>query len=113
MTTEKFEGEVATLKRFFEFYCSGNHKNGSLQKISTIYENKKYNFEFHLCDDCFRTLGYSVSRLQECPHHLKPKCRTCKTPCYAKQEWKETAKVMKYSGMRLGLLKIKNILRKN
>ena len=113
MTIEKFEGEVSTLKRFFEFYCKGNHKNASPQKISLIYQSKKFNFEFNLCNECFKTLSYSINRLQECPHHLKPKCRTCNTPCYAKKEWKETAKIMKYSGMRLGLLKIKNILVKS
>jgi hypothetical protein len=47
-------------------------------------------------------------KLQNCPHEIKPRCRKCPTPCYEKQEWKNIARIMKYSAIKLSLGKIKS-----
>jgi hypothetical protein len=54
-------------------------------------------------------IDYSIQRLQNCEHDPKPRCRKCPEPCYDKLQWKKVAKVMRYSGIKLGLLNIKNI----
>ena len=109
MTTEKFTGEIATLKKFFEFYCKGKEHNGKYQEKHLEFQNQTYNYEFELCDDCFKLLEYSIMKLEKCPHDTKPRCRTCANPCYEPYQWKKVAKIMKYSGMRFGLKKIKNL----
>ncbi|NLM99553.1 MAG: hypothetical protein GX170_05965, partial [Campylobacteraceae bacterium] len=42
----------------------------------------------------------------------KPSCRKCPNPCYEKDRWKLLAKIMKYSGMKLGLLKIRKMFKR-
>ena len=110
MTIEKFESESATLKRFFELYCHSKHTDYSVKKVTVeLLSKEKSSLEFDLCQECFDTINYSLDRLINCPHDTKPKCRTCESPCYEQKEWKKIAKIMRFSGMRLGLLKIKNI----
>ncbi len=113
MTQEKFTGEIATLKKFFELYCKGKkHDEVKCQKKHLEFQNETYDYEFDLCDDCFKLLEYSILKLEKCPHDTKPRCRTCATPCYEPYQWKKVAKIMKYSGMQLGMLKIKNLFKK-
>lgn len=108
MTSEKFEQEIIILKRFYELYCKDKHHNQSIKNISHKYKNKEFQQTLNLCEDCYKTINYSFDRLQSCPHEIKPRCRTCPSPCYDKTQWKNTAKIMKYSGMKLGLTKIKS-----
>ena len=107
MTNEKFEGEVETLKKFFELYCDNHHEHQKEHCKQLVYNDKKTCKEFYLCSSCIELIDYSLERLKECPHDPKPRCRTCKTPCYSKPEWKKVAKLMMYSGIHLGLSKIK------
>ncbi|MCK9162194.1 MAG: hypothetical protein GX118_07595 [Arcobacter butzleri] len=107
MTLEKFEQEVLTLKKFFETYCIGKGYECKERNIKTSYKNKEFEFKFFICDKSYELVLYAIDRLLECPHEEKPKCRTCPAPCYEKQKYKEVARVMKYSGIRLGLSKIK------
>ena len=58
-------------------------------------------------------INYSFDRLNECPHDIKPRCRTCPSPCYEKQEWKKLSKLMKYSGLQFGLIKIKKLFKRD
>ncbi len=110
MTTEKFTSEIATLKKFFQAYCKGKkHENCRCQKKHLEFQNKVYNYEFELCDECFKLLEYSIMKLEKCPYDIKPRCRTCANPCYEPYQWKKVAKIMKYSGMRFGLTKIKSL----
>lgn len=113
----KFNKEITTLKKFFETYCKEKHKDQEQIEKSFNYKNEDTKISLNLCEDCLRKINYSFDRLLECPHDIKPRCRTCPTPCYEKKQWKEAAKIMRYSGMRLGLLsinkKIKNIFKKN
>ena len=110
MKLEKFTSETKTLKKFFELHCKDKHSNQKLHCKQLIYNNKKINIELKLCTECINLIDYSFERLQECPHDPKPRCRTCPNPCYSKIEWKKVAKLMKYSGIKLGVLKIKHFL---
>ncbi len=112
MTKEKFTSEIATLKKFFNIYCHGKkHDNIKLQKVNLNFQNQEFNYEFELCDECFKLLKYSFDRLQKCPHDTKPKCRTCATPCYEPYQWKKVAKVMRYAGIQQGLNKVKKFFK--
>ncbi len=112
MTQEKFTTEIATLKKFFELYCKGkSHEEIKCQKKHLVFQNQTYNYEFDLCDNCFKLLEYSILKLEKCPHDKKPRCRTCPTPCYEPYQWKKVAKIMRYSGIRQGISKIKNFIK--
>ncbi len=103
MTQEKFLSEVAILKEFFEFYCQGNkHQNEHTQELSAEHNGFACTFDITLCPECYATLHYALERLENCEQNPKIKCRTCTTPCYDKQMWKKMARVMRYSGIRLG-----------
>ena len=112
MELTKFKSEVETLKKFFEIYCQNNHENQNSIEINLQYKGQINTTQLHLCNECLERINYSFQRLLECPHDEKPRCRTCPTPCYGKEEWKQTAKVMRYSGMKLGLKKINNQFKK-
>jgi predicted amidophosphoribosyltransferase len=108
MTESKLVQEAQTLKRFFEFYCKDNkHPNQELTISTCQLGTFSCSLELTLCSECKRTITYALLRLQTCEKHPKPKCRECPTPCYEKDMWKKMAKVMRYSGMRLGLIKVK------
>lgn len=113
----KFNQEINTLKKFFEVYCENKDVNQKTIIQTLDFKNKQVKVELCLCEECLRKINYSFDRLLECPHDIKPRCRSCKTPCYEKKQWKEAAKIMRYSGMKLGLnsinKKIKNLFRKN
>ncbi len=108
MTHEKFEIEISTLKKFYELYCKDKHENQTTKIETQNYRDKEFNIELTLCKECFDAINYSFDRLQGCPHEIKPRCRTCPAPCYEKQKWKEAARVMKYSAIKLSLGKIKS-----
>ncbi len=111
MTTEKFTSEAQTLKKFFELYCNDKHTLQTDHCKQLEYNDEKINIELKLCPDCIELIHYSFDRLIECPHDPKPRCRTCSNPCYSKDEWKKVAKLMRYSGIQLGISKIKKFLR--
>ncbi|AXK49739.1 hypothetical protein CRU87_03420 [Aliarcobacter trophiarum LMG 25534] len=108
MTHEKFEIEINTLKKFYELYCKDKHENQTFKLHKETYRGTEFELELLLCKECFTAINYSFDRLQGCPHEIKPRCRTCKSPCYEKQKWKEVARVMKYSAIKLSLGKIKS-----
>lgn len=108
MTEEKYEIEVETLKKFYELYCKDKHINLKNRDINLIYKTKSLSLNLYLCDECFEAINYSFDRLQTCPHEIKPRCRKCPNPCYEKTKWKETARVMKYSAIKLSLSKLKS-----
>ena len=108
MTTEKFTSEAKTLKKFFELHCHDKHTNLSNHCKQVDYNGTKINIELELCSECLSLIHYSFDRLSECPHDPKPRCRKCPNPCYSKDEWKKVAKLMRYSGIKLGFIKVKN-----
>lgn len=112
MTTEKFKGEVETLKKFFQIYCSEKH-TGQYEKTYNIkYKDLDLSITANLCDECHSLLDYAIHRLQECPHDPKPRCRKCPNPCYEKDKYKQMAKMMRFAGMKLGLTKAAQRLKK-
>jgi len=111
MTTDKFIREVETLKKFFTIHCKDKHSDQKSFTRKLQYKNESFEISFHLCEECTTLINYSIQRLVECPHQIKPRCRTCPNPCYEKTQWKKLAKLMKYSGVRLGLLKIKKFFK--
>jgi predicted amidophosphoribosyltransferase len=107
MTNEKFKSEVDTLKKFYEKHCWDKHTNHKSLIKTLEYKGIKYDVELKLCQECHDLIDYSFDRLKNCPYEIKPKCRTCPAPCYDKLQWKQVAKLMRYSGMQFGLLKIR------
>lgn len=115
MQDKKFISEVQTLLKFIQLYCDDKHDEKK-ESVSLEVPYKGRNLlhvNFDLCLTCKETFLYCIQRLQECPYEEKPKCRTCKTPCYERPKWKELAKIMRHSGMKLGLLKIKKLFSKS
>ena len=108
MTTEKFEIEINTLKNFYEIYCKDKHENIKNKEMILKYKSKFFTLKLNLCEECQKAINYSFEKLHSCSHEIKPRCRKCPTPCYEKQEWKNIAKVMKYSAIKLSLGKIKS-----
>lgn len=113
MTNEKFISEVETIKKFFTIYCKDKHTHQQNYIRSIDYKNQNYQVELELCDECRELINYSIERLQGCPHEIKPRCRKCPNPCYEKTQWKQLARLMKYSGIQLGILKIKRFFKLN
>ena len=112
MEFEKFKSEVETLKKFFSIYCENNHFNQQKRTYKLSYQNQELNFDIFLCDECNNLFNYAINQLQNCPHNPKPKCRNCQNPCYEKDKYKKMAKIMRYSGMKLGLTKAAKKLKK-
>ncbi|PHQ66049.1 MAG: hypothetical protein COB99_00585 [Sulfurimonas sp.] len=114
MTEEKFIHDSKTVLKFIQCYCDSEHfkKSKNKDSIKLHYDNKDLREEipYDLCKKCEETLYYSYIKLQECFHDDKPSCRKCPKPCYDKEEWKLLAKIMRYSGLRLGILKIRKKL---
>ncbi len=107
MTQEKYQIEFQTLKKFFEKFCQDKHNNQQKTTKNLSYKDTEYILNLKLCQDCDELIEYSLDRLNQCPHETKPRCRTCDEPCYKPDQWKKVAKLMRYSGIRLGLIKIK------
>ncbi len=111
MTNEKFEEEINTLEKFFTTFCCDKHQK-QYENIHILeYKNRKYEIKTELCQECQQLLDYSYQRLLQCPHEIKPRCRKCSNPCYEKDKWKSVAKLMKYSGVKFGLIQIKKLLK--
>lgn len=113
MTQEKFIEQVSTLAKFLKANCEDNHSQATKQEInlSLIYKDKDLDYSVYtiLCKECKELFYYAHERLSECPHEIKPSCRKCPHPCYEKSRWKQMAKIMRYSGMKLGLTKLKKM----
>ena len=115
MTTEKFEKDARTVHKFIQLYCDKKHVDVNKRKGSVnlnYQDNYLGDIEYNLCKDCKATLDTSLDNLLNCPHDEKPSCRKCPAPCYEKTDWKKVAKIMKYSGMQMGLLKIRKLFKR-
>ena len=111
MTQDKFKSEVETVYKFTQLYCDNKHKNIKKNNDKLVYSYRDIDLNqinYNLCDDCLKIFLYSYSKLQNCEYEEKPRCRKCETPCYEKSMWKQLATIMKYSGIKFGLIKIKN-----
>jgi len=108
MTKEKFKSEVKILEIFFTKYCEDKHEQQYAHTY--LFEENHFESTICLCDKCHDLLSYSLKRLKECPHHVKPRCRKCHNSCYDKKQWKQVAQVMRFSGTCFKVKKIKNTL---
>jgi hypothetical protein len=114
MTFETYCNEVTTLTTFVTHFCSDKHSDATKRgrTICLSYGGERAEpLEALLCDTCAETVAYGIGRLQGCPYDEKPKCRKCPDPCYARPMWKHVAAIMRYSGMKLGLTRIKKKIR--
>ena len=113
MTSEKFIYEVTTVTKFIQIYCDDKHTDAPKKDGAVLHNYKDdkglVQTQFHLCADCERMLRYAYARLGACPHTEKPRCHHCPHPCYEREMWTNMARMMKYSGMKLGLTKIKKL----
>jgi len=110
MTNEKFEDESNIVYRFIQTYCTDKHSSKEQYHRTISYKGKSFEIKAFVCKECSELLEYSIERLSACPHLNKPKCRKCPEPCYEKKQWKQLAKIMRYSGVKLGFIKIKEFL---
>lgn len=116
MSEEKFLSDTKTVLDFIQTYCHDKHKEhvGSKESLELIFDDKKVGeVTYELCLTCKETFLYSYERLRECPHEEKPRCRKCPHPCYEKPKWKTLAIIMRYSGMKKGLLRVKKMFRRS
>ena len=117
MKEEKFKSEIEILKKFFVIYCENKHQNQIEKNYSINYKSLSLDFNISLCNECHNLLNYAITKLIECPNDPKPRCRKCPNPCYEKDKYKQMAKIMRFSGMKLGLTKaakkIKQIFKKS
>ena len=114
MTSEKFEKDARTLHKFIQLYCNNKHKDTQKSQgtIELKYQGRDLGeIKYNLCKACEKTFHISYENLLSCPHEEKPSCRKCPAPCYEKTDWKKLAKIMKYSGMKMGLLKIRKLFK--
>ena len=112
MTEEKFQSEIDTLNKFFSKYCHDKHENQKTTSYKFKYKNLSFETQTSLCKECHELISYSFERLKECPHEIKPRCRKCPNTCYEKTQWKSLAKLMRYSGIKLGFInKVKKYLK--
>ncbi len=111
MTSEKFQSEVNTVQKFITLYCKEKHSLQIIYTKNIVYNKDTFDIEVSLCKKCQSLFEYSLSRLQQCPHEIKPRCRKCSNPCYEKFQWKALAKIMRFSGLHLGVLKVKSFFR--
>jgi predicted amidophosphoribosyltransferase len=117
MTNEKFIHDTKIVLKFIQIYCDDKHKDEPKEKGTQelIYLEKDLHvkIDYNLCSTCKDTFLLSYHKLQLCPHEEKPSCRKCPKPCYERPDWKRVAKIMKHSGMKQGLLKVKKLLKFN
>ncbi len=105
MDQTKYESEAEILRSFIKIYCDGQgHQNQQIKSFPCKASEER------LCQECQVLLQYSLERLQACSYAEKPRCRKCATPCYGKKEWKSLAKIMRYSGLQVGVLRVKKMI---
>ena len=112
MSPEKLEHDSKVLHRFIQFYCDKEHAQMPKKEQTLVVvfaQNPLCGLPYCLCDECDALLQYAYHRLEACPQDPKPSCRKCKTPCYERSMWKKMAKIMRYSGIRLGFIKLRKL----
>ena len=103
--------EVPAGTKFIQTYCVDKRADAIKTDGAALHDYKEdkglVQTRFHLCEDCGRMRRYAYARLRACPHAEKPRCHHCPHPCYEREMWVNMARMMKYSGMKLGFTKIK------
>lgn len=104
--TAKKLKDAKILANFINIFCKEKHK--SHQKDRFVFKASSLDFNklikknnLILCNDCRKLLAHSMVKLALCPYDPKPKCRKCKTHCYAPDYRLRIKEVMKFSGIYL------------
>ena len=109
MHNTRFKYEIDTLTLFIETFCKNKHQNEqSCFTLNLNHNNYKYIKTANLCKECYEILLTTTHHLENCQLEEKPKCRKCKIKCYDKNHWKKVSQIMRYSGIKLGFIKLKN-----
>jgi len=116
LTAQRLIDNTKTILKFTQLYCDDKHKNEKKlnENLQLEFQNRPLHVElnYNLCSTCKEVFLYSYQRLQECEFEEKPSCRKCPKPCYERPKWKQVTKIMRHSGMKLGLIKIKKFFKK-
>ncbi|MCG8482107.1 MAG: nitrous oxide-stimulated promoter family protein [Clostridia bacterium] len=77
-----------------------------------LYCNKKHHTKEKLCKECVAIKKYAHARLNRCPFgDEKSFCSKCPLGgCYEKSKREEIKKIMKYSGPRIILYRLKTVV---
>jgi len=113
MTRDKYLQEVQTLETFFLTYCEDMHSDTAKSECRFELFNggvDEGELRLMLCEECSGLLSYAIERLNRCELDPKPRCRKCPSRCYDKNQWKAMARMMRYSGIKLGVLKLRKFL---
>jgi uncharacterized CHY-type Zn-finger protein len=102
--TDKKEKDLIVLGDFIDIYCREKHKKQvkeafpiSNDRLRKVLRNE----ELTLCGDCIKLLSHGIAKLLICPYDPKPKCKKCKTHCFAPGYRERIRKVMRFSGLYL------------
>ncbi len=112
MTKEKLTTDSVVLHKFMQIFCDKKHNEVGKKEGVLLVEfdgEKCCDIKYELCEECEKLFLYACHKLEKCPHEVKPSCRKCPDNCYEKPAYKQMAKVMSFSGMYLGLTKIKKL----
>lgn len=115
MTRDKLETDSKTLYKFIQLNCDKRHHDVPKKKstLHVIFKDEVLSeLPYNLCEECETLFIYAYGKLKNCPHEHKPSCRKCPNPCYEKPMWKKMANVMMFSGMQLGLTKLRKLFTK-
>lgn len=115
MTKEKLFSDTQTLHRFIQLHCDIKHHDVPKKKdvLHVCFKEESVcDLTYNVCEECETLFIYGYERLTQCPYESKPSCRKCTNPCYEKPMWKKMSKVMMFSGMQLGLTKIRKMFLK-
>ena len=85
----KVEKDLKVLEKFIQVYCETKHSTRGKPDPR------------ELCEECSKTLDYSIHRREVCPLDPKPTCKKCPTHCFAPFYRQRIRQVMRFSGMHL------------
>ena len=102
--TDERRKNIKVLANFINIFCGQKHSGFSkaLFTFKGVDVNQLAGQEaLELCENCRKLLAHAVVKLLLCPYDPKPKCKHCKTHCYAPLYRDQIKAVMKFSGMQL------------
>lgn len=102
--TEERRKNIRVLANFISIFCGEKHSD--IAKAPFFFKGIDVNQlggpdELKLCEDCGKLLAHAVVKLLLCPYDPKPKCKHCKTHCYAPLYRDKIKAVMRFSGLHL------------
>lgn len=94
--------DLKTLSRFFDVYCSGNHRDSLKHRFSPRGILAKFcSDSLYLCDHCRQRFLYAAIKRIVCPYNPKPACKKCPSICYSPEHRSFMREMMRFSGKYL------------